>query len=42
MGTFENIVVASQTSIVSPEFEKPLKDIIQKAVAAGAELEQQL
>jgi hypothetical protein len=42
MGTFENIVVASQTSIVSPEFEKPLKDIVQKAVLMSEELEQQL
>ena len=41
-GTFENIVVASQTSVVSPEFEKPLKDIVQKAILMGEELEQQL
>ncbi|MGB7582276.1 MAG: hypothetical protein WBL85_07525 [Sedimentisphaerales bacterium] len=42
MGTFEDIVVASQTSIVSPEFEKPLKDVVQKAILMGAELEEQL
>ena len=42
MGSLENIIVTSQTSLVPSDSEKPLKDIVQTAVSTGAELEQHL